>query len=262
MKAAIVCIAKDEDKYIDEWLGYHLKLGFSKAFVYQNDWRYAGDRGAYGDAVEWIEFDGPCAQLKAYNDFLANRRGDLDFAAFFDVDEYMCLAPGLALGDFLRRFSRCAGVALNWRLFGDSGLAAPSGDWSCAKRFVRRQAGYNEHVKTIVNLKTCGSVTGFVTPHSVNLGHAFCCVADASGTRWVRGPFNRYDGPELPAWLNHYFCKTKAEWEAKKAKGRADVDLSRYPEHARKDSDFDAHNFNDVEDLTARDFLLGKERTA
>jgi hypothetical protein len=34
MKTALVCIAKDEDHYIDEWLLYHLKLGFSDIFVY------------------------------------------------------------------------------------------------------------------------------------------------------------------------------------------------------------------------------------
>lgn len=34
MKSAIVCIAKNEDHYIDEWIKYHLKLGFAKIFVY------------------------------------------------------------------------------------------------------------------------------------------------------------------------------------------------------------------------------------
>ena len=34
MKTALVCIAKDEDRYLGEWLAYHLKLGFSEIFVY------------------------------------------------------------------------------------------------------------------------------------------------------------------------------------------------------------------------------------
>ena len=44
MKTALVCIAKEEDNYIDEWIKYHLKLGFNDIFVYQNDWRYAGNK--------------------------------------------------------------------------------------------------------------------------------------------------------------------------------------------------------------------------
>ncbi len=47
MKTALVCIAKNEDYYIDEWIKYHLKLGFSDIHVYQNDWRYAGNRDQY-----------------------------------------------------------------------------------------------------------------------------------------------------------------------------------------------------------------------
>lgn len=44
MNTALVCIAKNEDHYIDEWLQYHFSIGFTKAFVYQNNWRYAGDK--------------------------------------------------------------------------------------------------------------------------------------------------------------------------------------------------------------------------
>ena len=39
MKIALVCIAKNEDDYIEEWVNYHLKLGFSKIFIYENNWR-------------------------------------------------------------------------------------------------------------------------------------------------------------------------------------------------------------------------------
>lgn len=34
MKTALVCIAKNEDNYIDEWIEYHLMLGFDRIFVY------------------------------------------------------------------------------------------------------------------------------------------------------------------------------------------------------------------------------------
>ena len=65
IRSALVCIAKNEDHYIDEWLRYHLKLGFGRIFVYQNNWRYVGDSRQYGESVEWVEFDGEAMQLKA-----------------------------------------------------------------------------------------------------------------------------------------------------------------------------------------------------
>ena len=33
MKVALVCIAKNEDNYIQEWINYNLKLGFDKTLV-------------------------------------------------------------------------------------------------------------------------------------------------------------------------------------------------------------------------------------
>lgn len=42
MKKAICAIAKNEDKYIDEWAEYHFKLGIDDIFIFQNDWRYNG----------------------------------------------------------------------------------------------------------------------------------------------------------------------------------------------------------------------------
>ena len=39
MRTAIVCIAKNEDRYIKEWAEDHLKLGFDSVYIYQNDWR-------------------------------------------------------------------------------------------------------------------------------------------------------------------------------------------------------------------------------
>lgn len=34
MKTALVCIAKREDYYIEEWLRYNFKLGFDDIWVY------------------------------------------------------------------------------------------------------------------------------------------------------------------------------------------------------------------------------------
>lgn len=37
MKTAIVTIAKDEEKYIVEWLNYYRSLGASHFFIYDNN---------------------------------------------------------------------------------------------------------------------------------------------------------------------------------------------------------------------------------
>jgi len=37
MRTALVCIARDEDNYIDEWINYNLKIVFDKIFVFANE---------------------------------------------------------------------------------------------------------------------------------------------------------------------------------------------------------------------------------
>lgn len=33
-KSILCCIAKNEDNYINEWVEYHLKLGFDRVVIY------------------------------------------------------------------------------------------------------------------------------------------------------------------------------------------------------------------------------------
>jgi hypothetical protein len=51
MKVAIVCIAKNEDLYLEEWVNYHLKLGFDRIYIYMNNWR----TNYHNDKVTLIE---------------------------------------------------------------------------------------------------------------------------------------------------------------------------------------------------------------
>ena len=262
MRNVVVCMAKDEDHYIDEWIDYHLKLGFSDVFVYQHEWRYSGPF-ASDRRVHLLECSGKPHirfQGSVYDGFLRDAGkglfGDIDFAAFFDVDEFMCLKPGLTLDGFLSRFSGVSGVALNWKFFGDSGLNGlpEDGDYSVVKRFTRCSSRLHNQVKTIVNVRVAGPAR-FSGPHALKASLTEDCVLSATGDRFVHGWKNR-DEKDPPAWLNHYFCKTREEFETiKRPRGRLSREIGD-PEHIRPSSAFDEHNYNHVCDTTARDFYL------
>ena len=83
MKVALVCIAKNEDHYIEEWVDYNLKLGFDHIFIYENDWRCSLDN----PKVTKIPFDGRSKQIEAYNNFLTHSSSEYQWVAFFDVDD-------------------------------------------------------------------------------------------------------------------------------------------------------------------------------
>jgi hypothetical protein len=237
MKVCLVCIAKNEDYYIDEWIEYNQKIGFDKIIIYENNWRYSKIK----NNVIKIPFDGEEKQIPAYNHFLTLCK-DYDWAAFFDVDEFICLKKHKDIKSFIKDYEKYPAIAINWFLFGDNGLKEVCNEeYSVLKRFTKRQDAPNKHIKSILNLKfnhftqVHNSITG-----SVDTNHKF-----------FYGPFNE-NGPVDVAQINHYFCKTKPEFIKKLNRGRADFSIG------RQLNEFEEHNFNDVEDLTAYNFLYEK----
>lgn len=236
MKVALVCIAKNEDNYIQEWIDYNLKLGFDHIFIYKNNWEYESDN----EKITVIDFPGEVMQLKSYNNFIANNSEIYDWAAFFDVDEFLVLKKHSSIKDFLQDYSKYYSVAINWVLFGDNELSKIENDnYKMIERFTKRQLGVNHHVKTITRVK---KNINYVSPHHANIG-------------WVspegeigNGPFN-YKGKDEIAQINHYFSKTKEEFLKKISRGRSDTRIF------RKINEFDEHNFNEVEDFSALNFF-------
>ena len=253
MKTALVCIAKNEDHYIDEWINYHLKLGFTSIFVYQNNWRYNNSLRQHPN-VEWIGFDGEAMQVKAYNDFIDKHFDEYGFAAFFDVDEFLCLKDNVSLDQFLDLYSDVYGVGVNWRVFGDNGLSCVNdGNYSLLDRFTKCQSKLDRHIKTILNLKMSKNMFHFINPHFVDASLKYDIIVDVHKNRFIHGPWNENEEDGV-AQLNHYHAKTWQEFQEKMARGKADTAKS-HPRYNYLSSDFYLHNYNDIEDLTALKFF-------
>jgi hypothetical protein len=235
MRVALVCIAKDEENYIKEWIDYHFKLGFDDIFIYQNDWRWPVEM----HNVHKIEFDGSFKQVEAYNNFIQTYYEKYDWIAFFDLDEFLVLKKHKNIKDFLIDYKDYLAIGINWVIFGDNDLSF-NGDYSVLNRFTKRQSGVNVHIKSIIksdkNIK-----------HSIH-NPIDVDIVDTSFNIFT-GPFN-HNGKDDVAQLNHYFCKTWIEWEKKRNKGSAAIP------RLRPDSEYHVHNLNEIEDRTALDFYL------
>ena len=218
MKTALVCIAKNEDRYIQEWVDYHLMLGFDSIFVYQNNWRATLRPDP---RVKLFEFDYnlPNTQGMCYNLFIQKFRNEFDFVAFFDIDEFLTLKLSRSVGDFVSDYTDYGAIAVNWRLFGDSGRAGVTdGDYSVLPRFTHCGSTLNKHVKLIVNLRKANS------DRNGNVIHPYCVhytmesvsadtTVNTAKTAYVHGPFNEADLDMCVgiAYLNHYRNKTREE---------------------------------------------------
>jgi len=237
MKTALVCIAKNEDNYIEEWINYHIKLGFENIFIYENNWRCQIEH----PQVIKIPFDGEVKQVPAYNHFLQNYKQSFDWVGFIDVDEFLNLSEDKHVNNFFKRFNHMNGIGVNWFLFGDNHLErVENNDYSVIKRFTKRQKSSNQHIKTFINLKQSKNVTMGV--HNCNL------PVSNQDFQLFTGPFCKNCSDKY-AKLNHYFTKTKEEFLEKINRGRADTSIK------RNLSEFEGHNVNEVEDLNILNFM-------
>jgi hypothetical protein len=237
MKVSIVCIAKQEDHYLEEWVNYHLKLGFDRIIIYVNNWRTNFSH----EKVTLVEFDGREKQLPAYNSYIQNNH-EFDWTAFIDVDEFIVLKKHKNIKDFISDYKNYDSICMSWVLFGSNNLTFDeNGEKSVLKRFTMRDKNANPHVKVLV--KKNKSVT-FLDPHHTSLGWV-----DTNHTKGT-GPYNPNPITDI-IQLNHYFTKTKEEFEKKIKRGRVDLDT---PGSNRTMKDFHDHDINDVEDLLALNF--------
>lgn len=241
MKTALVCIARNENRYIDEWIQYHLKLGFDKIFVFCDRWKYHPPKDDR-IRVQNILIKGTSPQIPVYNYALQSLGDNYDWMAFFDVDEFLVLKKHATVQEFLA--DKPCSVGVNWILFGDNGLT-DDGSNGVLNRFTKCQSIPNMHVKCIVKGSSSVEMANPHNPNHLWLGsdgkmhdYAFC-----------------ENGNTDEAQLNHYFCKTIHEWRLKQDRGGADGF------YRRPDSDFDKHNFNEVEDFSARDFFFDFDKT-
>jgi len=234
-QVALVCIAKNEDKYIDEWIRYNFKLGFNSIYIYANDWEFSYDH----PNVTIFNISGIQQQVPAYNHFIHQFNWKYDWAAFFDVDEFLVLKKHKNIQELLSDYADHPALGINWYFFGSNGHEKVSDDHSVLNRFTKRQSVPNKHIKTIAKLP-CS--------HMVDVHNLMHCDWVDTNKNPHSGPFNE-DLVTDVAHINHYFTKSKEEFINKVNRGRADThykrDMSEYDEEK---------NWNEVEDLSAYNF--------
>jgi hypothetical protein len=97
----LVCIAKDENQYFDEWIKHHLKVGFDYVFIYDNNSKepiiIAQDLKRFVQIIEWKDNKFK-SQSRAYMD-ACKKYNFFQYLAFFDVDEfYMSTTMNVKMG--------------------------------------------------------------------------------------------------------------------------------------------------------------------
>ncbi len=214
MKTAICAIIKDEHLFLEEWIEWHLGLGFDAIHLFEDKdsksheeicvkysnvylRRYEDDK----EVQKLLEGQGSSSrQLVLYDWFAKEYKDTYDWTAFIDLDEFIVFNKDYDLNKLCDEFKGYPAVYLNWRMIGASGrISHPKCGVMEAYTMECEYPG-NDKIwaqKSFVNLKR---YIGFKDLHrafgAVNTNHSL----------------NLYELCFDKVILNHYFTKSLEDW--------------------------------------------------
>ena len=251
MKVIIVAIAKMEQDYIEEWVKYHLHLGFDKIFLYDNEDKpfYEKFLEKYSDKLKVIHLPGnnynKGVQYIALDNFTKNHmlKDEISHVTHIDIDEFIVLKKHSNIKEFINEYIKggCGGIGMNWRFFGDSSLKTQT-ETSVLNRFTKTQIIGNQHIKTIFDIKCFKE---FNECHSIKTKPEYKIMS--TDGRIIHGPFNKEPNLDV-IQLNHYKSKTFEEFEKRIKRGRADINRNII---SNLKAILNECNKNEIEDLWA-----------
>ncbi|MCG4271958.1 glycosyltransferase family 2 protein [Acetobacter senegalensis] len=154
MGVAIVACAANENLYINEWISYHLRLGFDHIYLYCND---SEPDLLYKTVLPWIDLGCltfhhhgvPGDQHGMYKHYLHVYRMRDEWVTFLDVDEFYAIRETYYIKDFLESRSEYDCIYFNWLMFGDSNYEE-NASGLVLDNYTRRAREINTTFKVIV----------------------------------------------------------------------------------------------------------------
>ena len=256
--AAICAIQKQGLKYVDEWVDYHMGIGFTTIYLYDNSedfelkkWHakrflqqsIPTSSNRVHPPVQIIHWPGTHAggqQLPAYSNCtktIQKHNNTHDWIAFIDLDEFFVIKDTnkypLITNVLDTISSNAGGLAVNWQFF-DFNNQTKYEAKPLTMRFTRRKQNNptNIHVKMIARSETLKDV--WPTPHEARYKNKTIFSVrnkeyktDDTNGDTVKGPFN-HKVPTDVLVLHHYGSKSVEEFRSRCARGRATVQGGQY----------------------------------
>lgn len=226
MKTAIITISKNNDKYLDEWISYHLNIGFDAIFFCDNNdidnlsqkniidkyelCKYIDIKGVKLDNSSSIGKLQSIYFTKLFNE----HKHDFDWFLFIDVDEF--LFTSMPLKDFLSQecFNDTNEIILNWKCFDDNDLVLYD-DRPVQERFTRPYTNNQRYTQTFPENEVCKcflSNKAKIIEHKVHVvtisnGKVKNACGNIIDVNWRQSPIIHQN-----AYIKHYETKTLDEY--------------------------------------------------
>ena len=229
----VVCaLAKNEHKYINDWVKYHINIGFDGIYLFDNDdldckADYYNDIDAsYRDYVTIINIRG-WKELHLHqhilNDFYNKFKNNFDWCMFIDIDEYLFGVDNVKewLSTIPTEYNQ---VRIKWKLFGDDELIARDMTKPVYEVFkVRVKHSLHRNLTQKGNLESQGKsiVRGHLNDVIITSPHFASyktrdnvlksCLPSGKDCRYSKVVIHEvYDKETI--WLHHYMTKSLSEF--------------------------------------------------
>ena len=242
-RVGIMTIAKNESKYIREWLDYHYKLGVDEFFIIDNN--DEGDDSlakviapvANKYRIRSFDLRGRDALVKvgmqkgAYNqvvNMIQRVRIPIDWLAVIDIDEFLYF-DGKNIKEFLYqdKFKDTDVIHINWRIYDDNDQIYYE-DKPVQERFTRQaklDVVYNDelpwtencYVKSITKLRFRPM---FIDTHTSYINN---CVCKRSSGELTDCKIDHEPITSDNNYVKHYNCKSLQEYIEKRCINNTDV---------------------------------------
>lgn len=249
-----VCVRiKDEASALTEWLEYHSLAGVNHFFIYES---FSSDnfrevlRPYIQNGLVTLIADWPYVPVtpQAEEDCILRTLNRFEWVGFMDMDEFLVIRDGSAIGEFLARFSDRPACGIHWIYFGTSGHKQRVAG-SVIRNYTRRNATPNRHLKVFVRP---AEATHCRNPHSWHFRNFGNAVTEAG--KPVYGSF--VPKPEIrDAWIGHFHCKSEDEYLAKGLKKEAcDSFAMKFQRITEAHLRGNLADWNAVEDLSVQNY--------
>jgi hypothetical protein len=263
-KLAIAAIVKDEARYLDEWIRFHLAIGVEHIFLYDN--------GSTDDTAEvirpfvrdnlvtvipWPHFDiERSTQCLAYAHAIAVNRGRYRWLACIDVDEFLFPVEAPSLPELLEDYQDVPALAVYWVIFGTSGHEEYQPRGVLDSYVLRQRIGNGPQGRTRTNFKSIVQPAQIEAVLSAHQFRSAQPTLDETRQPVLEDKFKAVSIDRVR--INHYYTKSASEWRAKLA--RSGARALGYDKRQRRENVLQSYGPLDVEDrliISVRDRLVG-----
>lgn len=163
-------IFKNEAKFLDEWIQFHIIIGIEHFYLYNNnsDDNFADVLKPYIEKgiVDLIDWPFHHSQMDAYQDCYNKYRNETNWLTFIDADEFICPIIENDIKTWLASYKNYPGVAVYWKQFGSNGKLHHSNNELVIEQYTQCWPKPSTYSKMFCNMDF--PIAKFKNPHIFN----------------------------------------------------------------------------------------------